>query len=66
MNNARSAYACFLFLKSFFLSYNDGQVSCRDEAGVMGEVNDVIKCKISSKVRYVCNEKVVGSVIPKL
>ena len=53
MNNARSAYACFLFHKSFFLSYNDGRISSGCKAGQkeLVEGADVVtKCKISNRV----------------
>ena len=46
VNNARSAYACFLFRRGFFHSYSDGREKAR--AGVSEE--ESLKCKITIKV----------------
>lgn len=41
VNNARSAFTCFLFRRSFFLSYS--------ERGVASGESEPLKCKISNK-----------------
>lgn len=42
VNGARSAYACFLFKKCFFHSYNDGR-------NATGDLSEPLKCVISVK-----------------
>lgn len=46
VSSSRSAYACFLFNESFFISYDDG--SSDVPAGSQEE--DLFKCKIAMKV----------------
>lgn len=50
VNNARSAYACFLFHKSFFLSYNERGVVLRGGAEAADDGTESLKCKISNRV----------------
>ncbi len=59
VNGARSAYACFVFVRPFFLSYNDGLRGGR-KGGKTVEGEDTgreggepLKCKINIKVRVV-------------
>ena len=46
VSSSRSAYACFLFNESFFISYEDGSTDV--PAGSQEE--DLFKCKIAMKV----------------
>lgn len=55
MNSARSAYTCFLFHKSFFLSYNGkggASVGVAKAASVEEEEEEeqTFKCKMPNKV----------------
>ncbi|XP_031556937.1 cell cycle checkpoint control protein RAD9A-like isoform X2 [Actinia tenebrosa] len=45
VNLSRSAYACFKFHSSFFLSYDDGSKDLTDES----QAEDMLKCKIAMK-----------------
>lgn len=45
VNSSRSAYACFLFNESFFISYDDGANDLSEDS--QGE--DLLKCKIAMK-----------------
>ena len=47
VNSARSAFACFLFHRSFFLSYSVGGVV---SGGGGDSEREALKCKISNKV----------------
>ena len=52
VNSARSAYASFLFCRSFFHSYSDGRPT-QDSEGYgeeMEDEEDTNKCKITIKV----------------
>lgn len=52
-NGARSAYACFLFQRSFFHSYSDRRGGARgrgDEDEDEEEEQEALKCKITIKV----------------
>lgn len=50
VNPARSAYASFLFCRSFFHSYSDGHRPGDSEEEDVEEEEDTIKCKITIKV----------------
>ena len=56
VNSARSAYACFLFQRTFFHSYRDGMGGHGKEVGSRGGARDEedkdsgLKCKILAKV----------------
>lgn len=45
VNSSRSAYACFLFNESFFLSYDDGSNDLPEDS----QEEDLLKCKIGMK-----------------
>lgn len=45
VSSSRSAYACFLFNESFFISYDDGS----DESAGDSEEEDLLRCKIAMK-----------------
>ena len=47
VNSSRSAYACFLFNESFFISYDDGANDLSEDS----QEEDLLKCKIAMKVR---------------
>ena len=53
-NGARSAYACFLFQRSFFHSYSDRRAGTRgrgdEEEDEEEEEQEALKCKITIKV----------------
>ncbi len=46
MNTARSAFACFLFERKFFISYRDAQNGCGTDSQEEGR----FKCKIPTRV----------------
>ena len=54
VNGARSAFACFLFQRSFFHSYSDGKDGARgrrnEEEEEEEEEEERLKCKITIKV----------------
>lgn len=45
VNSSRSAYACFLFNESFFISYDDGANDLPEDS----QEEDLLKCKIAMK-----------------
>lgn len=47
VSSSRSAYACFLFNESFFISYDDGS----SDQPADSQEEDLFKCKIAMKVR---------------
>ena len=47
VSSSRSAYACFLFNESFFISYEDGS----NDQPADSQEEDLFKCKIAMKVR---------------
>jgi hypothetical protein len=51
VNNARSAFACFLFKQSFFLSYHERGVASRGGITAQDDA-ETLKCKISTKVQF--------------
>ena len=68
MNSARSAFACFLFKRSFFLSYHEKGVASSgggvaSSGGTMAQNDgaEPLKCKISNKVSVECYCLIVGS-----
>jgi len=46
VSSSRSAYACFLFNESFFISYDDGS----GDQPADSQEEDLFKCKIAMKV----------------
>ncbi len=46
VNTARSAFACFLFERKFFISYRD----VKNGRGTDSQEEDGFKCKISARV----------------
>ena len=46
VSSSRSAYACFLFNESFFISYDDGS----SDVPADSQEEDLFKCKIAMKV----------------
>ena len=46
VSSSRSAYACFLFNESFFISYDDGSSDLPADS----QEEDLFKCKIAMKV----------------
>lgn len=50
VNSSRSAYACFIFVPTFFTKY-DGPSSTQKSA----DDSDVLKCKITMKVELIPN-----------
>ena len=49
VSSSRSAYACFLFNESFFISYDDGSSDLPADS----PEEDLFKCKIAMKVREI-------------